>query len=81
MFANFNVVILYFYVHLYLWVIVRDRRHMEILGIKIGEILTWSKAVKRIRKKMSLEKFDYACEECNWQPYGMCRSALLTHSK
>lgn len=54
---------------------------MEILGIKIGEILTWSKAVKRIRKKMSLEKFDYACEECNWQPYGMCRSALLTHSK
>ncbi|OCA06765.1 hypothetical protein wTpre_1110 [Wolbachia endosymbiont of Trichogramma pretiosum] len=58
-----------------------DRRHMEILGIKIGEILTWSKAVKRIRKKMSLEKFDYACEECNWQPYGMCRSALLTHSK
>ncbi len=58
-----------------------DRRHMEILGIKIGKILTWSEAVKRIRKKMSLEKFDYACEGCNWQPYGMCRSALLTHSK
>ncbi len=58
-----------------------DRRHKEVLGIKIGEILTWSEAVKRIREKMSLEKFDYACKGCNWQPHGMCRSALLTHSK
>ncbi|WP_353280353.1 transposase [Wolbachia endosymbiont (group B) of Cyclophora punctaria] len=27
MFANFNVVILYFYVHLYLWVIVRNKMY------------------------------------------------------
>ncbi|MCM1000941.1 MAG: DUF1284 domain-containing protein [Wolbachia endosymbiont of Melophagus ovinus] len=54
-----------------------DRRHMEVLEIKIGETLTWNEAVKRIREKMSLEKFDYACEKCNWQPYGMCKSALL----
>ncbi|MFV0989326.1 DUF1284 domain-containing protein, partial [Wolbachia endosymbiont of Nasonia giraulti] len=25
-----------------------DRRHMEILGIKIGETLTWSEAVEKI---------------------------------
>jgi hypothetical protein len=55
-----------------------DRRHKEVLGIKVGEILTWNEAViSRIREKMSLEKFDYACEGCNWQKYGMCRSALL----
>ncbi len=29
MFANFNVVILYFYVHLYLWVIVRFWVHKD----------------------------------------------------
>ncbi|WP_341818942.1 hypothetical protein [Wolbachia endosymbiont (group B) of Phasia obesa] len=29
MFANFNVVILYFYVHLYLWVIVRQKIAIE----------------------------------------------------
>lgn len=54
-----------------------DRRHMEILGIKIGETLTWSEAVEKIREKMSLKKFDYACEGCSWQPYGICKDALL----
>ncbi|MDX5487831.1 MAG: DUF1284 domain-containing protein [Wolbachia endosymbiont of Andrena praecox] len=54
-----------------------DRRHMEILGVKIGETLTWNEAVKKIREKMSLEKFEYACEGCNWQPYGICKNALL----
>ncbi|MGL9682135.1 MAG: DUF1284 domain-containing protein [Wolbachia sp.] len=43
-----------------------DGRHIEVLEIKIGETLTWNEAVKRIREKMSLEKFDYACEKCSW---------------
>ncbi|WP_425383922.1 hypothetical protein [Wolbachia endosymbiont (group B) of Anania hortulata] len=30
MFANFNVVILYFYVHLYLWVIVSNSNALEV---------------------------------------------------
>ncbi|WP_375316352.1 DUF1284 domain-containing protein [Wolbachia endosymbiont (group A) of Colletes cunicularius] len=54
-----------------------DRRHMGILGIKIGETLIWNEAVKKIREKMSLKKFDYACEGCDWQPYGICKNALL----
>lgn len=54
-----------------------DNRHMKVLGIKVGEILTWSEAVKKIRGKMSLEKFEYACHGCSWKPYGICESALL----
>lgn len=54
-----------------------DRRHIVVLGIKIGEILTWNESIERIREKMSLEKFDYACEKCNWKSYGICKSALL----
>ncbi|MDR2831346.1 MAG: DUF1284 domain-containing protein [Rickettsiales bacterium] len=54
-----------------------DRRHMEILGIKIRETLTWNEAVEKIREKISIEKFEYACQGCSWQPYGICKSALL----
>ncbi|WP_341815829.1 hypothetical protein [Wolbachia endosymbiont (group B) of Idaea biselata] len=36
MFANFNVVILYFYVHLYLWVIVR---YIDESGIEDNECI------------------------------------------
>ncbi|WCR54229.1 MAG: hypothetical protein PG981_001251 [Wolbachia endosymbiont of Ctenocephalides orientis wCori] len=35
-----------------------DRKHMEILEIKIGEALTWSEAVRKIRDNMSIEKFE-----------------------
>ncbi|MDM8335712.1 DUF1284 domain-containing protein [Wolbachia pipientis] len=54
-----------------------DRRHMKVLGIKIGEILTWNEVVKKIRKKMSLKKFDYACKGCDWKQCGICMNALL----
>lgn len=55
-----------------------DRKHMEILEIKIGEVLTWSEAVRKIRDNMSIEKFEYACKGCSWQSYGICRNTLMT---
>jgi uncharacterized protein len=54
-----------------------DAKHMEVLGIKIGQVLTWNKAVEKIKEKMSIEKFEYACQECSWKPYGICKDVLL----
>lgn len=56
-----------------------DRKHMEVLEMQVGEILTWSEAAKKIKEKMSIEKFEYACKGCSWQQHGMCKSALLNH--
>lgn len=49
---------------------------MGVLEIKIGQILKWNEALQIIKEKRSLEKFEYACLECNWKPYGMCIDAL-----
>jgi hypothetical protein len=53
-----------------------DKRHMEILDLEIGEQITWVKARQIIKDKMSPEKFDYACETCEWKSYGVCLDAL-----
>nr|WP_246168571.1 DUF1284 domain-containing protein [Wolbachia endosymbiont of Ctenocephalides felis wCfeT] len=53
-----------------------DRRHMEVLEIKVGEVLTWNEATKKIRGEMSIEKFEYAYQGCSWQQYGICKNAL-----
>jgi hypothetical protein len=58
-------------------VLLLDNRHMEILEIKVGEVLTWNEATKKIREKMSVEKFEYACHGCSWKSYGICENALL----
>ncbi|OEY86706.1 hypothetical protein BIY23_02500 [Wolbachia pipientis] len=54
-----------------------DKKHMQILEIEIGQVLTWNEAVEKIRRKMSLSKFEYACQGCSCKPHGMCKNALL----
>ncbi|WP_233417505.1 MULTISPECIES: DUF1284 domain-containing protein [unclassified Wolbachia] len=41
--------------------------------------MTWSEAVKRIREKTSLEKFDYTCEGCNWKPIEYTKAPFNFH--
>ncbi len=53
-----------------------DQRHMEVLGICEGQVLSWNDALQIIKEKMSLEKFNYACAGCSWQSYGICENAL-----
>ncbi len=53
-----------------------DSRHMEVLGIKIGDTVIWSEMTKKIKEEMSLEKFEYACSGCEWKPYGICKKMI-----
>ena len=53
-----------------------DSRHLEVLQLKIGEILSWKEAKLGIKKYMSVQKFDYICDGCMWKQYGICQKSL-----
>jgi hypothetical protein len=53
-----------------------DRHHLQILGIKVDQILTWHEAKKRIKEHMTLRAFHQACQSCSWKSLGFCEHAL-----
>jgi hypothetical protein len=53
-----------------------DDAHAKILGLRAGDTLTWGEAKARIAERMTVEKFDAACEPCSWKAMGVCRAAL-----
>lgn len=53
-----------------------DKRHSEVLGLKSGKVLSWKQAKDKIKEKMTVEKFHYACQGCNWKVYGVCQESL-----
>lgn len=54
-----------------------DKNHTEVLGVKVGEILTYGKVKALIVQHMTMQKFHKACELCAWKNAGMCEKALL----
>ncbi len=53
-----------------------DQRHLEVLDLKVGQVISWQDAKQVIKIKMTKEKFDYACFTCEWKKYGVCSEAL-----
>ncbi|MGZ3698214.1 MAG: DUF1284 domain-containing protein, partial [Bdellovibrionota bacterium] len=53
-----------------------DQAHATILGLQTGEVLSWGEAKKRIRARMTEDRFDSACAPCEWKSLGHCRTAL-----
>ncbi len=55
---------------------VLDQAHAEALAVKSGDILNWDEAKERIKKNITLEKFDTICQGCEWKASGMCENVL-----
>lgn len=53
-----------------------DSRHSKILDIKPGTRLSWKQAKTLIKNKMSIDKFHFACNGCQWKQYGLCEASL-----
>ncbi|MEM7494736.1 MAG: DUF1284 domain-containing protein [Myxococcota bacterium] len=53
-----------------------DRAHARALGVRPGDVLTWGKARRLIRERISPSRFDTICTPCRWQRLGICRAAL-----
>lgn len=53
-----------------------DEKHRQVLGLQIGDRLSWDQAEDLIKNKVTLEKFAAMCEGCDWQPLGMCAEKI-----
>jgi len=53
-----------------------DKRHLEILNLKMGDVITWFEAKGRLQKHMTLKAFHRACAGCQWKVLGFCEQAL-----
>lgn len=53
-----------------------DARHMELLGFEYNEVISWNSAKQIIKTRMTTEKFEYACNGCEWKSFGICIKAL-----
>lgn len=53
-----------------------DKKHKEVLELTTGQVLSWAEAKQRIKDKMSIGDFHYACEGCHRREQGNCQRAL-----
>jgi hypothetical protein len=53
-----------------------DQRHLEVLSLKLSQVISWDKAKQVIKERMTEEKFNYACATCEWKSYGVCLKAV-----
>lgn len=53
-----------------------DRRHSEMLGIHAGDVLSWNKALAKIKQRVTLTEFHKACHTCEWKPLGICENKI-----
>jgi hypothetical protein len=53
-----------------------DKAHLAVLDINYGEILSWQSALELLREKMTIDKFNQACQKCEWKKLGICQEAL-----
>jgi hypothetical protein len=55
-----------------------DEAHLKVLGIRVGEVLTWGEAKSRLARNMTIEAHHRACAPCSWRSMGVCEAALRT---
>jgi hypothetical protein len=55
---------------------VLDRRHAQILNLKVGDHVSWKNVKQRLKDHMTLEQFHVACAGCEWKAWGVCEEAL-----
>ena len=57
-------------------VLERDRNILELIGVKFGEMYTWSELMSRVAGAVDPGDIARLCADCQWEPYGMCEQGL-----
>jgi len=58
-----------------------DQDHAATLGVKSGQIVTWTEIKQRLAERMTLKQFEEVCSPCAWKSMGACRNALQNLQK
>jgi len=54
----------------------KDRTILEVLEIKTGEVFSYQEITNRIKEKMTEEKMEDICKNCQWFSLGYCLEGL-----
>ncbi|KKI88432.1 hypothetical protein WQ54_31705 [Bacillus sp. SA1-12] len=54
----------------------RDEAILNIMGLEIGQILSWEDIETRIQKHVSTSDLQNVCKNCSWRSYGFCEEGI-----
>ena len=57
-------------------IVVQDRQVLELLGLKVGQEVTWAEVLYRIGSRMRGEMLDGICGDCQWLSLGYCKEGI-----
>ena len=63
-------------------IVSQDRQVLGLLGLKVGQEVTWAEVLSRIGSRMRGEMLDGICGDCQWLALGYCKEGIdqLRHS-
>ncbi|SHH15297.1 DUF1284 domain-containing protein [Tepidibacter thalassicus] len=54
-----------------------DTKTIKLLELKENKTYTYKEILNTIKEKLTLEKFEYICKNCEWFKYGYCKKGLF----
>ena len=57
-------------------IVAQDRQVLELLGLKVGQKVTWAEVLYRIGSRMRGEMLDGICGDCRWLSLGYCKEGI-----
>ncbi|CUH40355.1 hypothetical protein JSE7799_03087 [Jannaschia seosinensis] len=58
-----------------------DAAHADILGIAVGDTLSWGECLERVRDRVVPKDLARICAGCMWLPMGMCERKVAAFRK
>ena len=57
-------------------IVAQDRQVLELLGLKVGQEVTWAEVLYRIGSRVRGEMLDGICGDCRWLSLGYCKEGI-----
>lgn len=57
-------------------IVFQDHQVLELLGLEVGQKITWTEVLTRIGSRMHGEMLDGICGDCQWLALGTCKEGI-----
>jgi hypothetical protein len=57
-------------------IVAQDRQVLELLGLEVGQEVTWAEVLGRIGSRVRGEMLDGICGDCRWLSSGFCKEGI-----
>lgn len=57
-------------------IVSQDRQVLDLLGLRVGQEITWAEVLQRIGSRARGEMLDGICGDCQWLSLGYCKEGI-----